>query len=213
MFLYRFMLIAVVSFLAGCAAPGISKDTEIGKDPSKGLVIVSLTYSGSYSNYVMALLNKDGSNRTVLRFPVNAPVFPVSLLNAKADISTKEIEGNVYVLELPAGEYLLNTWFASDTSRQVSSRGPLNLPFPVVAGKTTYLGNIYFDFEFRRGKDYQFNVKLEDQITRDVALAQTKYPVMKDRKIDLGIPANFVVEYLGVDIKSLDRYPKFEAKN
>jgi hypothetical protein len=79
----------------------------------KGLVVVSVTYAGSFSTHWIRLEKSDGSNSTALSFPAGVPVFPMNLLTPKSDISTKELEGNVYLLELPAGDYLLKHWGAS----------------------------------------------------------------------------------------------------
>lgn len=189
----RLIIIIVFSIvLVGCKAAQIPNNFILQRDSSKGVAVVSLTYSGACVRGVAVSYSKK-----TIYVPFRGEV---NLLEEERDLLdwgkwcevstfwpgkwpegvTQSEVGRVFAFELPAGEYkfyrilLEGDWFWR-----------ISMPFTVLPGRITYLGNIHIQAQenelsignlFSGKARFTSKFGIRDMRERDLELLEKKHP-------------------------------------
>jgi hypothetical protein len=194
----KFLLPLFLTILSGCVTQqmppttGIARGTAHVLNDDKGLVITSVTYSGSFNRHALHYAKIGQDKGPSFAFPPQLFGFL-----EKSDISNKEIEGTVQISELPAGDYEFYEWTGKRGGVDYKTRQRFSVRFTVAPGKVTYLGNIFFDFDRSPSANGFYNLKIQDALKRDLEIAKTKYPLVRLTTPDFQLKEGFKVEYLG----------------
>jgi len=194
--MYRLTLIFLsVFFVSSCATKNVSKDFSLSPQTDKGLVVGSITYSGSYSGY--SVTYHQAPNGISGRFQsgqtnVIVPYFPAGEFEAMG------IKGNLIAAELPAGDYEINSWNVGSGAAAVRPTLPFSIKFHVTPGKAVYVGNFHFTQLSSMGLTITgAKVDYRDMRTRDIEVLSSNYPSLSTVPIESSIDAGKEVAELG----------------
>lgn len=223
MWLSLSILFTVVLVLAYCApTPKITRLKNIGEDYSlddtkgRGVLIVSLTHSGTrVSSMFVDLRGVDNDFKGEVSSIIEKRLFfeRKKVMDWKCPMFGKTPEdkpcGRVAIIELPQGEYEFYSWHGYETKMVPSSGGgftrmqssvgvwpppEFSKRFKVIAGKVVYLGNLHISTreKWRMGrfapyKDFRYTVKVADMRERDLPLAYQKNPKITADKVVVSI--------------------------
>jgi hypothetical protein len=194
----RFLLPLFLTLLSGCVTLPLAPTASISKEAApvlsddKGLVITSVTYSGSFNSHALHYAKIGQGEGPSFAFPPQLFGF-----NGKSDITNKEIEGTVQISELAAGDYEFYEWRGKRGGVDYRTRQRFSVRFTIAPGKVTYLGNIFFDFDRSPSSNGFYNLKIEDELKRDLEIAKAKYPLLKLSTPDFQLREGVKVEYVG----------------
>jgi hypothetical protein len=187
-------------FLVGCAARNVPKDYSLDDKKAKGVVVVSLTRSGSNGS-VMYVHLRSVDNEYKDEVPIN-DLFVSS--DWKCPMSGEIPEdrpcGRLAIIELPEGSYEFYSWHGyfrdyfwldsrTHTYTVVEDRRGFIERFEVIAGKAVYLGNLNLSIHIERAYflgpviDAPYNLKITDMCDRDLPLLYQKNPNITADKV------------------------------
>ncbi|GAB2879099.1 hypothetical protein GCM10027277_55430 [Pseudoduganella ginsengisoli] len=185
--LYGVAGLAAAGLLAGCSgivANHTSPDRiRLGdfQKADSGIVVLSMGSDKECSVYSKFMYVKDANGADVPGFSgMSIDVYAV-----KSDFT--DHYGTVNALTLPAGKYFLAPRYAN---WQIVSKTMPMLPFEVVPGQTTYLGEVYLSPAC--GQESRMLVR--DQYPRDMRVLIGKNPAFAQRQ---------VVKHLLLDVKDI----------
>lgn len=182
------VVMAGAGLLAGCAgivtSPYSPERINLGdfQKAGEGIVVLSTGAERDCAVYSKFLYVKDG--KTGGDVPGMSGM-SIDVYAIKSDFT--DHYGTVNAIHLPAGKYFLAPRYAN--WQFVSKTNPM-LPFDVVAGQTTYLGEVYL----RPSCGPESAMAVRDQYPRDMRLLISKNPAFAQRQ---------VVKHLLLDAKDI----------
>lgn len=180
--------LAVVGLLAGCSGiveNRLSPDRIQFGDFQKagsGIVVLSTGSDRECAVYSKFLYIKDGQSGADVP---GLPAMSMDVYAVKSDFT--DHYGTVNALALPAGKYFLSP---RNANWQIVSKNATLLPFEVVAGQTTYLGELFLT----PGCGPERHLAVRDQYPRDMRVLVSKNPAFAQRE---------VVKHLLLDVKDI----------
>jgi hypothetical protein len=151
------LVLAVV--LGGCTSFNVQNDYSLDPSSKKGLLVLSFTAETEFQNLVLQYREiNTGSTGEITLFTYQNP------------LDWNMPRGRLATIELPTGQYEIFNWATPMGDRSVKE---FSIPFSIVAGKATYIGNVHFAF-LKKTKLYQFRVT--DMSSRDLPLLFQRYP-------------------------------------
>jgi hypothetical protein len=180
--IHRTLLLAFGLLMSSCA----TVTAEYKLDPTKplGLVIGSVTYERTIGVHGLVVLSQDGKQ---VRSPsVGYGIW--SPFNKPFD-EKLAANGGTYAVELPAGQYRIVGWRIVRAQTTYQSNQPVDVPFVVEPGKSTYLGNLHFS--------EHWDVTLRDRADRDLPVLKARFPTLASSPLAVSIAAGTEVEKFG----------------
>lgn len=141
----KLVIIAVIPIvLFGCAVQNIPNDYVLQNNSPNGVAVISLTYSGNCVGGVAMyfgmeadkLIRLNSGELNLLDWGKWCEKDKSGWYHFPKGASQTEV-GRLYVLELPAGNYTIRR-----VQVGMAFSGLITIPFSVLAGKVTYLGNV-----------------------------------------------------------------------
>jgi hypothetical protein len=163
----RLVLVAVL--LGGCAPLNINLDYSLANKPGKGVVVMSMTYTPDAPTFGLNFRPLGGKEPDAIMS--NTLPHPEDWKNPA---------GRLVVLELPVGKYEIFEWFGN----WLESKRPFSVPFTVVEGRATYIGNVRVDVLRELGT---FRVSVTDKSDRDISLLLSRFKNIKSADIEKSI--------------------------
>lgn len=163
---------ALVAATASCAGMNVPKTYVLNPDTGNGLAVFSISSNGPQSFFHYRRVGERFSRGSVDMWRINLrPDWynPTSRLVA---------------IELPAGSYEIHRWSALMGAKRAEPTESFSVPFAVVPGRATYLGNIHIEF----GTARRATVLTRDMSARDLPLLHSRYPALLDESVDINIP-------------------------
>jgi hypothetical protein len=178
--------LAAVLLIGGCGAIGNREGPEnasASPPPSEGTVVISTGAAAPcFQASTFLVIAPLGQTYFQNKLPFNhVHSISVDVWAAKSDFS--DHQGNISVLNLPAGDYEMYTWLAGNFV-------PIRIPyaeFTVEAGKAVYIGEYYMDIACRANTLGGFR----DREDRDLSFVRQKNPAFASVVFDKRI-ARFV---------------------
>lgn len=177
----------LLSLLAGCAAKSIPRDSSLGSEPDKGIVVVSVSHDLAGRRAARAIFYMDGGavsgGSTLLSLDEVIPGTP-------RGSEFKGSYGHLLVLSLPPGRHAIDSWqITNGTGLRIFPREkPTPLVFEVVSGEVKYLGNLHANLA--TGKNiFGMTItadgypEVRDQRQRDLPMFESRYPQLKDKAV------------------------------
>lgn len=174
-------LLFVLAVLAGCSSNVIKEDYSFSESIQKGVLLGSITYEGSYSEYgvhyrKVSEQKKDG----YVSIGESVSLIPLHLFSSM-EIEQGDIEGEVFGLSLEPGLYEFYAWKVSSAGIKTKSTEPFSLRFEVKPGKSIYIGNFNFTQTDSRGLTVTgASVDFSNQVKRDMNIIGDKYINLSD---------------------------------
>ena len=153
------------TLLFGCATPRY--DGKRAPDPTKAIIVGSITEGYLTQPHGLVVeIKKQGEPSTTLQ---------LTTLGNEDDQPSRNLLGNLFMYEVPPGEYEVTRWnYEFYAGRSMARQAPV--VFTVSAGETAYIGDMHADaLRFCLG-----NVNNADK-TLDAL--KRKYPVLNGRNI------------------------------
>jgi hypothetical protein len=219
MWLNLSLLFTVVLILTYCA-PGIIRLKNIGEDyalddtKGNGIVIVSLTHSGSpLTSMFVDLRGVDNDYKAEVSI-IEQQLFFVrkKTMDWKCPMFGKTPEdkpcGRLGIIELPQGEYEFYSWrgyktetvgthpHVTTTLVKIAVWPPpeFSKRFRVIAGKALYLGNLHISVRkkwvmgrIHPYREIRYKLKIADMSERDLPLFYQKNPMITEDKVVVNI--------------------------
>lgn len=162
--LLRVSLISLIYFCAlmtGCAVSNVKDDYELENNPGDGLVIFSLSVSGSERIY-LALRRAGSAEQDVVRLD------SYGVKGARANYDWKNPVGRLVYLDLSPGQYEIYGWHFNNCGFDAKCL-PLRetMKFSVKPMTAVYLGNVHFDV-ISHLQAYKYEIR--DEYQRDISL-------------------------------------------
>lgn len=175
--------------LAGCTSSNnhinIREDFALSEDSGSGVVVASVTYSGSFSGYSV-YFREVADHATTGKLQIGSGMTMVPPGMMEWDIERPGLRGNVFTIELPAGEYEVFKYSASSGYAHGSTRNPISIKFDVVPGEVTYLGNFLFKRTAGFGATVLgLDILHSNKASRDLEIAGAKHPYLDVTEPDL----------------------------
>ncbi len=190
--------IAAAAWLAACGTPNVGTDYVLSDAGNKGVVVGSITYSGSYAGYEVHY-RKVGDTAVRGFFHYGMSKYMAMPRMGKSDIAEPGVRGDLFAAELPEGEYEVHGWQVSQgttaTSTQTQS---FSIRFTVKPGEATYLGNYHFTRTSRSlNLATGFEVTAKDEAARDLKIFAEKYPRLSQVAVTAGMERGQRYEQIG----------------
>ncbi|HEY6382939.1 MAG TPA: hypothetical protein VIY07_14175 [Pseudolabrys sp.] len=160
-----------------------------------GVVTGSITYAGSFSGYSVLYRALTGADAGRIQTGQGALLIPYI---PKGDVSLLGTRGELFAVELPAGEYEFYSWSVGSGFADVRPTSPFSVTFIVIPGKVMYVGNFHFRQTASMGLTVTgVQVDYVDRAERDLPLLSKKYPTLAAAGIDVGLERGAAYEQLG----------------
>lgn len=184
----KIVVFSILFVLSGCASvSNVPTDYALSQDSETGILLASVSYHGSYSGYSIKFRKIGSSKWDKLEVGSGTAFLPPGMLDW--DIEARGLRGNVFAIELPAGEYEFGSWFVSSGVASISPVNPFSIRFNIYPGNATYAGNFHFVRESGFGATVTgVNVHYEDKYDRDIPIIEKKY-----KNIDIALVKNNAV--------------------
>jgi len=201
---YTVLSLVIAAGLSGCAITNmdIDKNYKLPKDGSKGIVVISTSFTGFEPSEYFYLYLQNEKKEPLGRFQMWAgddvtgeEIFTYPRKTGGKVPDGKEI-GELNVIELAPGEYEFYKYYGSNQSvaatqtftqthiTYAASNDNFKLRFKVEPNTVTYLGNLKFYF-YQGNKTYSFDMK--DRSDRDLNVMKTKYPNLEGAMINKSV--------------------------
>lgn len=165
----------LASVLAGCAAfTNFNAPEKAKATPPAGSGIIILSTGAKERCFTAAteLMIMSVSARSALDIAAGAMVDNYSV---KSDFS--DHQGNVHVIALPAGEYLL---YPNVLNPMLVSTQTPKAEFEVKAGETAYIGEFYMT----KACSWSNIMDFRDEFDRDMTMVRARNPAFADVKVE-----------------------------
>lgn len=159
-------IVALSAMLAACATTYPRFDGQRPPDPTKALLIGSITEG--------FLTQPHGLEVYVVKATEPATALQLQTLGSEDDFAPPNVRGNFFMYEVPAGQYEIKGWryhFYAGTSTPRSAP----IVFSVKPGEIAYIGDFY-------ANALTYCLSNIDH-AESIAKLNAKYPVLKDRSI------------------------------
>ncbi|WP_353389249.1 hypothetical protein [Halopseudomonas sabulinigri] len=193
----RLLVSMLFLLMLGCSAvDNVPSGYRLNSDANSGVLLASVSYSGSYAEHSMLFREVGSTKWKKLKVGAQHTLLPPGML--EWDIEKPGLRGQVFAVELPAGEYEFASWYVGSG---VSSTGPVNLfsiRFDIVAGHAVYAGNFHFVKEISRAVIFaRFNVQLANEFERDAPLISQKFSALNLEYVDNNVARTESISRLG----------------
>lgn len=201
-------LISLSLVLVGCASTKTIKgDYSLNHESGNGVLISSVSYRGSYSGYSVYYNGVENKVRGKIQFGEGMTLLPIP---PKGDFSHLSRNGEVFAVELPAGNYKISRWGVDSGYAHIKPANPIAIEFKVEPGKATYLGNFDFLQTDSMGLTVTgVTVNYSDQSQIDLDVVSKKYPAIEAKDIIKGIKDNANYQGIGGTDKTKWDIPLF----
>tara|TARA_R110000868_G_scaffold13345_14_gene62432 strand:- start:16446 stop:17099 length:654 start_codon:yes stop_codon:yes gene_type:complete len=172
---FKVFAVLTLLLLSACTAvSNVPTDYQLSSSSGNGLLLASVTYKGRYSEHSMMFREVGSSKWNKLKIGAQHALLLPSMLDW--DIESPGLRGNVFAVELPAGEYEFASWYVGSGVASTGPVNPFSIRFDISPGDATYAGNFHFIKESSVAVLFAtFNVGLENEFDRDIALIKQKY--------------------------------------
>ncbi len=142
----RFIAIVVFGLiLSACsAAKTVPVGEDLSADVENGLVLVSVTHVGQFSEYSMFFREVGSDTFQTLDIGARFTILPPNMTRWDWDIDDRGHKGDVFALRLPLGTYEVFRWRVGSGVATVTPSDEFSIKFEVEPGTTTYIGNFRF---------------------------------------------------------------------
>ncbi len=184
-----------IGLLSGCAlsTPNVSKQYSLDSNSKSGLLVGSIKYHGSLSGYRVFFKGVDNQEKGFFEAGAGTMLIPIP---PKSDYS--EVNGKLQVVELPAGEYVIERWSVASGYAHVGQTKPFSIGFKIEPGKATYIGAFVFTVTDTMGLTVTgARVDFKEQYSEDIEVLRRDYQNLKNTNVYLGIEPDFVKENVG----------------
>jgi hypothetical protein len=182
------------SFLVACGPGNVRSEYRLDQHPADGIAVLSVTHDLEGGRAATAIFYLDGSSSAL---DLNKKL--LSSQNDVMGVKTRsdywDAYGQIYVIPLPAGRHRITGWqITSVLGRRVLPDGRLApLEFEVVAGQTTYFGNLNARLSgarnFMGGTVISDGaVEVRDRRSMDMPLLESRYPQFKGKTVVALLP-------------------------
>ena len=198
--MYKISIVLIILTLAGCATGNISNDYQVDKTKDNGLVIGSLTQEKGFPGGTNAKIyfdqpikteweEKEGDSfKWIETKPEN---FLLGTMAFKSQFN--DVDGRVFVIELPAGYHNFTNWFISTGNATIR---PTSVPPPkeflVEKNKIVYVGNFHFTL-FKRKDLLGISQTsggfplIQDKQERDLKIFKEMHPELQNKEVDIRV--------------------------
>jgi hypothetical protein len=191
--------------LNACATKNIDRNYALDETSGKGVVIGSITYSGTYASYSVYYRKVGGGTAGRFQFGQGMYLFPPL---EKDDIRGRGLRGDVFAAELPAGDYEIYSWHVGSGYALVGPSNPFTIRYHIEPGKSVYLGNFHFQRRERLlGGVTGAMLTYKDEAERDLKIFATKYPKLGEFEIGSSIEKGQVYDDLGEGYQTVITVP------
>ena len=192
------MLRALVACLAVVASSCANVPSDYKLDPAKpvGLVVGSITYESSIGEYGLVAQSIETSKRIV--FKVGHGEWTPFTRMHDDDLGMR---GGTFAVEVPSGEYRIVGWQVRQGFSTSRSTHPVEVPFLVQSGQSTYLGNLHFS--------PHWVASLHDQATRDLPILERRFRALRSSPLAIAISEGTHLEQFGGGYMSRTDIPIF----
>jgi hypothetical protein len=160
-----------------------------------GIVTGSITYAGSLSGYSVFYRALSGGQEG--RVQTGEAVLLIPYI-PKGDASVLGTPGELFAIELVAGEYEFYSWSVGSGPASVRPTSPFSVRFIVTPGKVVYVGNFRFRQTSRMGLTVTgAQLGYFDRAERDIPLLKKKYPTVEGAEIEVAVERGAAYEQLG----------------
>ena len=167
-------------------------------DPAndEGLIVGSITYDGSIGLYIMVVSTPPAAPPPKIdvgysMWPPLGPLFDDGL----------KTRGGTFAVKATPGTYSIRAWRIKQGYKISQSTSPIDIPFTVERGKTSYIGNLHFS--------EHWEVSLRDRSERDLPVLQSRYEVLKSAPLAYTITKDTDIKGLGGAYRSSVQMPIF----
>ena len=144
--------------LSSCASFNAPLDYRLDSKSNRGLVVFSFTTKGILDNFFLQYQKDDLKEKGDITLWTNKNPLDWS----------STFKGRLIVLDLSEGNYEI---FRLIAPLDVASHENFSIPFEVIPGKVTYLGNVHVKVPNR----VNYNYTVKDESERDLALLFSRY--------------------------------------
>ena len=199
-FVWASFVFVAFTFLVGCANSGVKQTINLDQNSGKGVIIVSALQTfaeseapglinASVDSAHLIIKSKDGVHTDTIN--IFDQVQQLWMTSSRLPIPDTA-NGDLRVLELPAGEYAIVGWrMAQATYGSIMPTKELSIPFKVVSGEPTYLGEVTLEVHRSSslgvGTNSAVHVVIADKRERDLAHLRKVHPELPTEKIDIQI--------------------------
>lgn len=178
--------------LAGCASPDIGQGYSLSSAQQKdhGLLVGVITANTRHTTFsfdvrfFISPLNNQPVLNPYLQLDTDCP------LSVRGDIQGPSNCSHYFAVDLPAGQYTLDSWKIVTLGFFPYSVEPLvwwPQPFTIYPGKATYIGHIYMNLKYQHSK-IAHDIKdgwpdILDDRSSDIPQLQKEYPVFDQEKV------------------------------
>lgn len=187
----------LVLALQGCALQpkNLPQDFALSEASETGVVIGSVTYAGGYSGYSVLFNANDSERLFKVQTGAGATLLPAW---PKGDFGDIGMKGDLFAIELPAGNYTFHSWNVSSGIAHINPTAPFGISFVVKPGQAIYVGNFNFEQTRRLGLTVTgVSVSFSDQFRRDMTLFRFKYQNVELGSINRGVEDGLFRDALG----------------
>ncbi len=166
-----FWLLGSVLLSCSVGVQNANPDYALDENGKRGLVAFSLSYSGDNFTLRYWSLDDDDSRGEIVARAKDVP------------LDWSDPPTRLVFFELPAGNY--EFYEGIDVNGPMSERtAPFSIPFETMAGKVSYLGNIYYDRTLRAAKHKTI---ITDRSPRDIPRLLQKLPNVREEQVTVGV--------------------------
>lgn len=197
-FVRKVLLLLMVLTLVGCvpAVRQIDSRYTLSEDSGNGVVIASVTYQGGYSQYAVDLRATGQTATQRMQIGSAQTIIPAGM--QQWDIEAPGTRGQLFSVELPAGSYEIAEWTAGSGAASMDHEDSFTIPFEVLSGQITYIGNFNFKATGRMGAMItNLNVIHSDEFDRDAEVAARKFPHLELDRVAYAIVPGYHQEMIG----------------
>ncbi|MBQ4810143.1 hypothetical protein J8M20_02300 [Pseudoalteromonas luteoviolacea] len=191
-----FLLGVICLLVVGCATTkSVKKGYQLNEATDKGVFVASISYQGGYSGYSIRFSASNGQSSGQIEFGKGMSLIPIP---PKGDYSHIGRKGQLYVVELPAGDYTVFGWQVASGYATTKPQMPISINFKVQPGKATYIGN--FDFVQTSGLGLTVTgveVNYTEQSNIDLEVLKRRFPNINVSDVIMGIKPSFSMEGIG----------------
>ena len=197
MIIRKCLLVCLALFMAACASvENVPNNFNLSPQSNNGILLASVTYHGTYSGYSILFRKVGATDFQKLTIGTGTALVPPGLLDW--DIKQRGLRGNLFAVELPAGDYEFYSWRVASGYANVKPSSDFRIPFSIIPGKATYQGNFKFNRDTGVGLTViAVDVQYHDEATRDISIFQKKYAAIDPSNVKLGIDPSALAHRLG----------------
>lgn len=171
--------VMLACLLTSCVSK-VKPDFEMKADSSKGVMIVSVTASGSIPGGLVFKFRTGGTGGSLQPHTIQLFAHKDEIDWPVLKSAPDQPAGRLAILELPPGQYEFYLWAGHAGGMSVSNATEFSKRFEIRASEVVYLGNLHLK---RARGEQMFTLFTGDRRDRDFPLLATKLPNVPPEKI------------------------------